>query len=157
MTQIAAGLLMCRKVHDGIQFFLVHPGGPYFKNKDAGWWSIPKGVPEENEDLLTTAQREFKEETGITPTGPFFELGSIKQKNGKVIYAWAFLGTWSSQDGIASNEFTLEWPPKSGLQKSFPEIDKASWMNFTEASKMIKAAQVPFLENAEKCFNATQV
>lgn len=145
---LAAGLLMCR-ISEGIpEYFLVHPGGPFFKNKDAGVWSIPKGIPEEGEVFLDTAQREFFEETGIKPAPPFREIGSVKQKGGKVIHAWTFLGTWDPQTGIKCNTFPLEWPPRSGKMVSFPEVDRARWMDYAEAVRMINPAQIPFLERA---------
>src|SRR5688500_18499587 len=96
-ASIAAGLLMCRQVQNKTEFFILHTGGPFFKNKDAGFWTIPKGLPEGNEDLIITAQREFKEETGITPQPPFHSLGSIQQKGGKIVHAWAFTGEWDSE------------------------------------------------------------
>ena len=151
-SNVAAGLLMCDTRDGEIAFFLVHPGGPYFRNKDVGVWTIPKGLPESGEDLLETAQREFFEETGIKPTQPFHELGTIKQKSGKVVHAWAFHGSWNPASGITCNEFTIEWPPRSGKQASFPEVDKAAWMNFETAKKSILAEQFPFLERAQKFF-----
>lgn len=153
MTQtVAAGLLMCRKSPGPLAFFLVHPGGPYFRKKDAGVWTIPKGLPEAGESLLETAQREFIEETGIDPIPPFHDLGVIKQKSGKVVRAWAFLGSWDPDAGITCNQFTLEWPPRSGRQMSFPEVDKAAWMDLETARTFILAQQIPFLERALKIF-----
>ena len=146
---ISAGLVMCQWKPSTVQFFLVHPGGPFFKNKDAGAWTIPKGLPEEGEDLLTTAQREFFEETGITPTGPLYQLEPIKQKGGKTVYAWTFLGEWDEQQGIQSNYFDLEWPPKSGRFQKFPEQDKAAWMSFEEAAIAINPSQLPLLVEAK--------
>lgn len=151
MTQnVAAGLLMCRKGQDLLTFLLVHPGGPYFRNKDAGVWTIPKGIPEEGESLMEAAQREFREETGIEPTPPFYDLGNIKQKSGKLVQAWAFLGAWDPATGITCNQFTLEWPPRSGKQMSFPEVDKAAWMDLETAKKFMLAQQIPLLERAMK-------
>lgn len=148
MADVAAGLLMCRKIDQELEFFLVHPGGPYFVKKNEGWWSIPKGLPEGKEELLETAQREFEEETGIHPEPPFHELGTVKQKGGKIIHAWAFMGAWDPADGIVCNDFEIEWPPRSGQSKKFPEVDKAAWMKFDQAIKMIKDKQIPFLERA---------
>jgi predicted NUDIX family NTP pyrophosphohydrolase len=151
MTQnISAGLLMCRKKNGELEFFLIHPGGPFFKNKDLGVWSIPKGIPDLNEDLLSAAQREFTEETGLTATPPFHELATIKQKRGKVVHAWAFEGEWNEQEGIVCNTFKLEWPPKSGRFQKFPEADRAAWMNFAKASDHIIPEQIPLLERAIK-------
>src|SRR5687767_12697521 len=109
----SAGLLMYRWANEELEFFLVHPGGPFFKNKDLGVWSIPKGLPENGEDLLHTAQREFKEETGLDANPPFHALGTVQQKAGKIVHAWAFEGEWDSANGITCNSFKIEWPPKS--------------------------------------------
>jgi predicted NUDIX family NTP pyrophosphohydrolase len=146
--QLSAGLLMYRFQENEIEFFLVHPGGPFFKNKDLGVWSIPKGLPEQNEDLLTTAQREFNEETGLNSNPPFHELGTIQQKSGKVVHAWAFMGEWDPADGITCNTFEIEWPPKSGKFQKFPEQDRASWLSYDEAVKHINPAQIPLLDKA---------
>lgn len=148
--QVSAGLLMCRKSNGVLQYFLIHPGGPFFKNKDAGVWSIPKGIPEGTEDLIHTAQREFFEETGIKPVPPLYDIGFIKQKSGKVVYAWTFLGAWDPDAGISCNNFSLEWPPRSGRQVEFPEVDKAQWMSYSEAAAQILAGQIPFLDRAKK-------
>jgi predicted NUDIX family NTP pyrophosphohydrolase len=146
---ISAGLLMCRFHKNTLQFFLVHPGGPFFKNKDDGVWSIPKGIPEsESEELLTVAKREFEEETGIKPEGDFFSIGTAQQKAGKVVHAWAFIGEWDSAKEIKSNLFSLEWPPKSGRFQSFPEMDKAEWFPYDIAIKKINPAQIIFLDRA---------
>lgn len=122
MPKISAGLLMYRIQNGQLQLLLVHPGGPFFKSKDEGAWSIPKGEVEPDEDLLETAKREFIEELGITPTGPFIELTLVKQKGGKIVYAWAFQGE-CDPSSIVSNRFSMEWPLKSGRQVEFPEID----------------------------------
>jgi predicted NUDIX family NTP pyrophosphohydrolase len=148
----SAGLLMCR-LNDGVrEFFLVHPGGPFYKNRDKGVWSIPKGLPEQGEEFLSTAQREFFEETGIRPEPPFYELGTIKQKSGKVVHAWTFEGAWDPATGIHCNTFPVEWPPRSGKTMTFPEVDKARWMDFDEAAKMILPAQRPFLERGKAVY-----
>jgi predicted NUDIX family NTP pyrophosphohydrolase len=149
MQNISAGLLMCRfySTHT-LQFFLVHPGGPFYTNKNEGVWSIPKGIPNENEDLLAAAQREFKEETGIIPGEPFIPLDSVKQKGGKIVHAWAFIGEWNAESGIVSNTFKLEWPPRSGKFQEFPEQDRAEWMDYDTAVKHINPAQVAFLDRA---------
>jgi predicted NUDIX family NTP pyrophosphohydrolase len=150
---IAAGLLMCRIMTGELQFFLLHPGGPFFKNKDAGVWSIPKGMPEsENEELLSVAIREFEEETGIKPVGDFKSIGNIQQKAGKIIHAWAFLGTWDASSGITSNTFSIEWPPKSGKFQDFPEMDKAEWLLYHEAIKKVNPAQIALLDRAKQLF-----
>ena len=148
MPKIAAGLLMFRKQKDELEFFLVHPGGPFFAKKTEGVWSIPKGLPEEDEEILTTAQREFYEETGISPSAPFYPLGNIKLKSGKIIHAWCFEGDWHSKHGLVSNTFSLEWPPSSKKFVDFPEVDRAEWMTYDQAAKMIHPNQLPFLERA---------
>lgn len=153
MTAVSAGLLMCKQRGGELHFLLVHPGGPFFRNKDQGSWSIPKGLTDENEDLLQSAVREFKEETGIIAEPPFYELGKIKQKGGKEVYAWAFLCpekyvSWQPDKDLISNTFSLQWPPKSGKTQLFPEIDRGSWFNFQEGCSKINQAQIPFLEVA---------
>jgi predicted NUDIX family NTP pyrophosphohydrolase len=148
MKNISAGLLMYRKNSGNTEFFLVHPGGPYFARKETGVWTIPKGLPEDKEDLLDAAQREFFEETGIRPTGPFIDVGSIRQKGGKTVFAWAFSGSWAPDSGITCNTFTLEWPPRSGRKVEFPEVDKANWFTLSNASQLIIPEQLPFLERA---------
>jgi len=135
-------------------FFLVHPGGPFFKNKDEGFWSIPKGIIEENEEPMKTAIREFKEETGLIPEGPYMPLGTIRQKSGKLIYAWAFKCNYHNIPPIKSNSFEMEWPPRSGKKKSFPEIDKAEFFTASTAKEKIIRAQSQFIVNLEKKENA---
>jgi predicted NUDIX family NTP pyrophosphohydrolase len=151
---VSSGLLMCRWNNGGLEYFLVHPGGPFFKNKDIGVWSIPKGLPEENEDLLVTAIREFTEETGIIPTPPYYPLSTVQQKGGKQVHAWTFIGEWNSEQAIVSNTFQLEWPPRSGKYAAFPEQDKAAWMDLSQAKLSINPAQVTFLEEAKKIHEA---
>ena len=155
MTKVTAGMLMCRKVKE-LQFFLIHPGGPFFVNKNEGSWSIPKGLPEPNEHLLETAQREFFEETGIKPTPPFHSLGTAKTKSGKVIHAWCFEGDWDPTQGIVSNVFRLEWPPASKKFVDFPEADRAQWMTYDVAVKMINAQQAIFLTKATDFYKRMQ-
>ena len=149
MARISAGLLMYR-IHDGkLQVLLAHPGGPYFKKKDDGAWSIPKGEIEPGEDLLEVAKREFEEETGVTPTGPFIVLTPIKQKGGKIVHAWAFEGDCDA-NATVSNTFTMEWPPKSGRQMEFPEIDRADFFDVAAAKRKIKAGQESLIEELER-------
>lgn len=150
MPQRSAGLLMCRIMNSLPEFFLVHPGGPYYVKKDAGYWSIPKGLVDENEELLTAAKREFFEETGITPVEPFFSLETVKSKSGKLVYAWSFLGEWDEKDGIISNTFEMEWPPRSQKRIEVPEVDRAAWLGYETAAMLIQPAQLPFLEKARK-------
>jgi predicted NUDIX family NTP pyrophosphohydrolase len=143
---LSAGLLMYRFVDNEFEFFLIHPGGPFYQKKNEGVWSIPKGLPDEGEDLLITAQREFLEETGITPSPPFYPLGTARTKSGKMIHAWAFPGNWNSSDGIKSNTFSLEWPPRSGNRIDVPEADRANWFCYDEAAILINIQQRIFLD-----------
>src|SRR4051812_29939121 len=115
-----------------VEVLLVHPGGPFWKNKDTGAWSIPKGEVNEGEEPLTTAQREFHEELGFTPTGPFQPLGSIKQKAGKTVHAWAFQGNCDPAQIRCSTNVQIEWPPRSGKMVSFPEVDRAEFFSIED-------------------------
>jgi len=124
---------------------LAHPGGPYFRNKDDAAWSIPKGEPGPGEDLLLTAQREFAEETGLTPRGPWLPLTPIKQKGGKIVHAWAFEGD-CDPSALRSNLFVLEWPPKSGRQQEFPEVDRIEFFPLDTARRKIKAGQEALID-----------
>lgn len=149
MPRTSAGLLMYH-VRDGtLRVLLAHPGGPLFRNKDEGDWSIPKGEVEPGEDLLAAAKREFREETGVTPTGPFIALKPIKQKGGKIVHAWAFEGTCDPSE-VVSNTFTMEWPPRSGQRADFPEIDRADFFDAAAAKRKIKAAQVALIAELEE-------
>ena len=148
MPRISAGLLLYRSVDGVIQVLLVHPGGLYFKNKDEGAWTIPKGEPDPDKELLIAAQREFKEETGITPSGPFLELSPIKQKGGKIVHAWGFESD-CDPSGIVSNTFEIEWPPKSGQMVEFPERDRAAFFGLVEARMKINPAQVKLVDELE--------
>ncbi len=152
MLRISAGLLMYRIQDGALQVLLAHPGGPYFVRKDDGAWTIPKGEPDGDEDLLVTAQREFEEETSIKPTGPFIPLKPIQQKGGKIVHAWAFDGHCDPK-AIKSNSFTMEWPPKSGKQQEFPEIDRADWFDLETAKKKIKAGQEALIEELATILN----
>ena len=141
----SAGILVYRKSNSEIEFFLVHPGGPFFKNKENGVYSIPKGLVEGKDELLSTAIREFEEETGQLVSGNFLSLGSITQKGGKVVHAWAVEADIDAEK-IVSNTFPLEWPPKSGKIQHFPEIDRAGWFKFAEAKILINEKQAEFIE-----------
>lgn len=145
MQRISAGLLMYRIKDGAIQFLLAHPGGPYFVNKDDGAWSIPKGEPEQDEDLLLTAKREFEEETGLKPTGPFISLKPIQQKGGKTVHVWAFEGDCDPAT-LTSNTFTMEWPPHSGRQMEYPKNDRAEFFDLATARKKIRAGQEALIE-----------
>jgi predicted NUDIX family NTP pyrophosphohydrolase len=141
------------RIKDGaIQVLLAHPGGPYFAKKDDESWSIPKGEPGPDEDLFLTAQREFEEETGLKPTGPFIPLQAVKQRGGKVVHAWAFEGDCDPTT-IRSNTFVMEWPPKSGQQQTFPEIDRAEFFDLATARRKVKAAQVGMIDELEMTLN----
>ncbi len=129
-----------------VQVFLVHPGGPLYANKDEGFWTIPKGEPPEGEPLLETAKREFREETGLDPAAPFLELGSITQKGGKVVHAWAFAGSCDDSHKVRSNTFEMEWPPRSGRMQSFPEVDRGQFLSLPDARTRIRAEQWPLIE-----------
>jgi predicted NUDIX family NTP pyrophosphohydrolase len=130
------------------EVFLVHPGGPFWAKKDEGAWSIPKGLVDPGEDHLEAAKREFEEETSIHGSEPFLSLGEIRQKSGKRILAWAFQRSEDIQS-VKSNLFTLEWPPRSGLQKEFPEIDKWEFFSLPEARAKINRSQAEFLDRLE--------
>lgn len=124
---------------------LVHPGGPFWARKDLGAWSIPKGEYEEGEDPLTAARREFCEELGAEPSGEFWELGALVQPSRKEIVAWAAEADFPVTE-LKSNTFELEWPPKSGRRKQFPEVDRAEWFNLADARRKILAGQVGFID-----------
>jgi len=145
MVKQSAGLLMYRKRGQSIQVLLVHPGGPFWAKKDLGAWSMPKGEFAEDEDALKAARREFEEETGFLPTGNFMRLGTIRQPSGKIIHAWAFEGDLDIRN-IKSNTFLLEWPPQSGKQREFPEVDRADWFNVETAREKIAKGQIDFLD-----------
>jgi predicted NUDIX family NTP pyrophosphohydrolase len=142
--KISAGILLYRVTNGAPQFFLVHPGGPFFAKKNEGWWTIPKGEPQEGEELLQTAIREFKEETGYTPQGPFTELQAITQKGGKKVFCWAGEGDLDA-NAVTCNTFEIEWPPKSRRMATFPEVDKAGWFGVEQAKTLINERQAAFL------------
>ena len=137
---------MFRRRNNEFEVLLVHPGGPFFARKDDGAWTIPKGEPTPKEDLLTRAQIEFEEEIGFRPRGEWIELGSIKQKGGKTVHAWAFEGDLPEPFEPKSNLFEMEWPPRSGKRKQFPEVDQALFFSEDVARRKIKPTQVPFLD-----------
>lgn len=154
MGKASAGLLMYRVGNDnGVEVFLVHPGGPFWQNKDLGAWSIPKGEYLPEEDPLAAARREFAEETGIQPGTRLLELTPVKQAGGKLVRAWAFEGD-ADPATISSNTFTIEWPPKSGRQQSFSEIDRAAWFQMEEAKQRINKGQLAFLEELPRVLSA---
>lgn len=151
--RLSAGLLMFRIEYGALQVLLAHRGGPYFVKKDEGAWTIPKGEPDGDEQLLVTAQREFEEETGIKPCGPFVPLHPIKQKGGKIVHAWAFQGDCDPA-AVKSNTFVIEWPPKSGRQQKFPEIDRAEWFDLATARAKIHAGQEGLIDELATLFAA---
>ncbi|MGH9858193.1 MAG: NUDIX domain-containing protein, partial [Acidobacteriota bacterium] len=149
----SAGILVYKKKNNVTEVLIVHPGGPFWAKKDKGAWSIPKGEPQEGDDRLETAKREFREETGHeAPNGEFIELGSIKNKSGKVIYAWAVEGDLDASN-VKSNTFTMEWPPKSGNQQEFVEVDKAGWFNLEKAKEKLNPAQADFIDRLAEALN----
>ena len=141
----SAGLLMYRLRNSTLEVFLVHPGGPYWAKKDLGAWSIPKGEFEEGEERLDAARREFQEETGFHSVGNFIALTPIKQTSGKLVYGWAVRGDCDAK-AIRSNTFSMEWPPRSGKRREFPEVDRAEWFTMAVAKEKILKGQVGFLE-----------
>jgi predicted NUDIX family NTP pyrophosphohydrolase len=145
MPKRSAGILMFRWRQRTPELLLVHPGGPFWAKKDVGAWSIPKGLFEGDEDALSAAKREFEEETGSPPDGPFLELGSFRQPGGKTIWAWAVEGERDLAT-FRSNMFLMEWPPKSGRIQQFPEVDRAEWFGPPEARQKISKGQVAIIE-----------
>ncbi len=151
----SAGLLCYRKRGQSIDVLLVHPGGPFWKNKDDRGWSIPKGLAEEGENLIQAARREFREETGfdVDPGVSFLQLTPIRQANAKIVHAWAFEGEFDTSR-VQSNTFTLEWPPHSGQQREFPEVDRAEWFAMPVARQKVHAGQEALLAELEKLLQA---
>jgi predicted NUDIX family NTP pyrophosphohydrolase len=155
MKTISAGLLMFKNTNNGVEVFLAHPGGPFFKSKDAGYWTIPKGLVNEGEEFLEAACREFKEETGMVPEGPFISLGNVQQKGGKVVHAWAFENNYQELQQHISNVFRMEWPPKSGVYKEFPEIDQVGFFSLETAIQKINEAQRMFIQQLRSHLGAS--
>ena len=145
MPRTSAGLLMYRLRGSHVEVFLVHPGGPYFKNKDRGAWSVPKGEYERGEEPIAAAKREFHEETGFAVGDSFLVLGEIKQAGGKIVTAWAFAGD-GDPAALRSNTCEIEWPPRSGRRLVIPEVDRGRWFSIAEARNAIKSTQEPFLD-----------
>lgn len=150
----SAGLILYRRYQDAWQIFLVHPGGPYWKTKDRGAWSIPKGQFEPGEDPLAAARREFTEETSLALAGPFVPLTPVKQPGGKTVHAWTVEGDCDPA-GIRSNTFSMEWPPRSGRQREFPEVDRAGWFGLNEARERITKGQRGFLDQLRALLSET--
>ncbi len=152
-SRTSAGLLMFRRKGDRLEVLLVHPGGPFFANKDDGAWTIPKGEVSPGEDLLTRAQIEFEEELGIKPSGRWIPLDRIKQKGGKTVHAWAFEGDLLDSFNLKSNMFKMEWPLRSGKQREFPEIDRALFFSEEIARQKMNPAQIVLLDRLSKVLN----
>ena len=148
-SNVSAGLLLYRRTREGLELFLAHPGGPFWSDRDAGAWTIPKGVPDGDEPLLGAAQREFEEETGITPHGPFLELGSVRQRGGKVVHAWAWEGD-ADPARVTSNSMRTEWPRGSGRWLTFPEVDRCAWFDAETARVKINPAQAELIDRLER-------
>ena len=145
----SAGLVLFRRGNGSVEVLLAHPGGPFWKDRDAGAWTIPKGGIHVGEDPLQTAIREFTEETGFTPTGPFVPLGSVIQRSGKIVYAWAFEGDCDPSQ-LTSVTTTTEWPPRSGRQIEIPEIDRGRFFPLEAARRAINVAQIELLDRLVK-------
>lgn len=151
MPLISSGLLLYRqRPGQPAEVFLLHPGGPFFAKKDKGWWSIPKGLPEEGESLEDAALREFKEETGYTFSAELLPLGSVKQKGGKTVHAFALKNDLPEDFEIKSNTFRLEWPPRSGKFRDYPEADKGRFFSLDEAKEYMNEAQGAFIDRLEQ-------
>ena len=148
MKKISGGLVLYKltKHSNPLSVLVAHPGGPFFKNKDAGWWSIPKGEPDQGEDIFLAALREFEEETGEKPHGPYLDLGSVIQKNGKEVFAWAFAGDWEDGKIPVCNEITMEYPKGSGKMWTFPEIDQALLLPAEEAKQKLRPEQAVLVD-----------
>jgi predicted NUDIX family NTP pyrophosphohydrolase len=145
MAERSAGILLFRRTCSGPELLLVHPGGPFWKNRDLAAWSIPKGLCDEGEEPLGAAKREFYEETGLAPRGSFISLGTFKQPSGKQLMAWAVEGEFDVAS-FKSNTFSMEWPPKSGRLQDFPEADRAGWFKPAEAMRKVTRGQLPIVQ-----------
>jgi predicted NUDIX family NTP pyrophosphohydrolase len=148
-TAVSSGLLLFRRSPRGLEVFLAHPGGPFWTNRDAAAWTIPKGAVDAGEDLLDAARREFREETAIEPVEPFISLGSVRQKAGKTVHAWAWEGD-ADASTIVSNTMRTEWPRGSGKWLTFPEVDRCAWFDPETARAKIIPAQAQFIDRLEK-------
>ena len=145
VAKLSAGLLLFRRVNGEVEVFLVHPGGPFWAKKDEGAWSLPKGEYAEEENPLLAAKREFQEETSFAVDGDFIPLGELRQPGGKIVSAWA-LEKDVDPGSMKSNTFSMEWPPKSGKTKEFPEMDRGGWFTISEARAKILKGQVSFID-----------
>jgi predicted NUDIX family NTP pyrophosphohydrolase len=156
MAKKSAGILAYRKTGNECEVFLVHPGGPFWANKDMNAWSVPKGEFEEGEDPLKAAIREFKEETGQDISGEFARMDPVKQTGGKIVYTWAVAAEPDASD-IKSNTIEIEWPPRSGKKKEIPEVDKAAWFSLDQARLKILKGQIPILQQLAKKLGITDI
>jgi predicted NUDIX family NTP pyrophosphohydrolase len=158
MTKFSAGLLLFKVADDGsITVLLVHPGGPFWRNKEEHAWSIPKGEYDLEEDPAAAAEREFAEELGMpAPSGPRIDLGKVRQSSGKNVRAWGVHAEHFSIETVVSNLFEMEWPPRSGMRQEFPEVDRAQWMTLDEAKVHLVTAQVDFLDRLEAELASTE-
>ena len=147
--KISAGMLLFRRTGGKLEIFLAHPGGPFWTRQEEGTWTIPKGVIEEGEDPLDAAQREFREETGIEPRPPYLPLGSIRQKAGKTVHAWAWEGD-ADATTIVSNLMRIEWPRGSGRWQTYPEVDRCAWFDPRGAREKINSAQAELIDRLEE-------
>lgn len=151
---VSAGLLLFRRRDGRLELLLAHPGGPFWRNRDDGAWTIPKGVPESDEPLLEAARREFAEETGTRPDGAALPLGSIRQKAGKTVHAWAVEGDLDASR-IVSNTMRIEWPPRSGRWTEIPEVDRCAWLDPDTARRKLNPAQAAFVDRLLESLAAT--
>jgi predicted NUDIX family NTP pyrophosphohydrolase len=145
----SAGLLLFRRRQDEPEVLLVHPGGPLWAGKDDGAWTVPKGEVEQNEDLLAAARREVEEETGARPSGTFIPLPPVHQAGGKVVHVWAVESDFDPES-LVSNLFEMEWPPRSGRRRSFPEVDRAAWFDLETAARKILPSQAAVLRHLQE-------
>ena len=152
----AAGLLLFRRVVESLEVLLVHPGGPLWARKDDGAWSIPKGEVEPDEDALAAARREVEEETGARPSGTFIALSPVRQTGGKIVHVWAIESDFDPAS-LESNLFEMEWPPKSGNRRSFPEVDRAAWFDLETAGRKILPSQAVVLQHLQERLTETDV
>ncbi len=153
-ANVSAGLLLFRRSAGGLELFLAHPGGPFWRGRDDGAWTIPKGVVAAGEELLDAACREFEEETGIRPEPPFISLGSVRQKAGKTVHAWAWEGD-ADPERITSNDMRTEWPRGSGQWLTFPEVDRCAWFDPVAARRKLNAAQSALVDRLENVLDST--
>ncbi len=148
-AKIAAGMILFRRTSASVEVLLVHPGGPFWANKDLGVWSIPKGQPEDGEELLDAARRELTEETGARAEGDLVSLSSVKQPGGKTVHAWAVEGDFDLAQ-LKSSTFSMEWPRGSGRKQTYPEVDRAEWFSLPDARRRLLPGQVPLLDRLER-------